>query len=146
MDFWLQAEEEINKRDNTSAPPQIGWSSNGLRTGMDRHTGTGRVVGRLCVGKRRQRRLGTRPDPVAIRCEHRPAHAVEPLFFTFKRPDWALAEIPFLWLSIVVLMFAVGRYSSLAVWLLLPYLLWVTLAAFLNIKIVRLNRPFGERA
>lgn len=69
-----------------------------------------------------------------------------PLFFAVRRPDWALAEIPFLWLSIVALMLAVGRYSSLAVWLLLPYLLWVTFAAFLNLKIVRLNRPFGERA
>ena len=69
-----------------------------------------------------------------------------PLFFALKRPDWALAEVPFLWLSIAALMLAVGRYSSLAVWLLLPYLLWVTFAAFLNLKIVRLNRPFGERA
>jgi translocator protein len=69
-----------------------------------------------------------------------------PLFFALRRPDWALAEVPFLWLSIAALMFAVGRYSSLAVWLLLPYLLWVTFAAFLNLKIVRMNRPFGERA
>ncbi|GIQ75577.1 TspO/MBR family protein [Bradyrhizobium sp. RD5-C2] len=69
-----------------------------------------------------------------------------PLFFALKRPDWALAEVPLLWLSIAALMLAVGRYSLLAVWLLLPYLLWVTYAAFLNFKIVRLNRPFGERA
>jgi translocator protein len=40
---------------------------------------------------------------------------------------------------------AVGRYSSLPVWLLLPYLLWVTFAAFLNLTIVRLNQSFGER-
>jgi translocator protein len=33
----------------------------------------------------------------------------------------------------------------LADWLLLPDLLWVTFAAFLNLTIVRLNRPFGER-
>jgi benzodiazapine receptor len=69
-----------------------------------------------------------------------------PLFFALKRPDWALIEVPFLWLSIAALMFGVGRYSALAVWLLLPYLLWVTFAVFLNLKIVRLNRPFGERA
>jgi benzodiazapine receptor len=68
-----------------------------------------------------------------------------PLFFALKRPDWALVEVPFLWLSIAALMFAVGRYSSLAVGLLVPYLLWVSFAAFLNLKIVRLNRPFGER-
>jgi translocator protein len=69
-----------------------------------------------------------------------------PLFFALKRPDWALIEVPFLWLSIAALMLGVGRYSTLAVWLLLPYLVWVTFAAFLNLKIVRLNRPFGERA
>jgi translocator protein len=69
-----------------------------------------------------------------------------PLFFALKRPDWALVEVPFLWLSIAALMVVVGRYSSLAAWLLLPYLLWVTFAAVLNLEIVRLNRPFGERA
>jgi tryptophan-rich sensory protein len=68
-----------------------------------------------------------------------------PLFFALKRPDWALIEVPFLWASIAALMFGVGRYSALAVWLLLPYLLWVTFAAFLNLKIVNLNRPFRER-
>ena len=68
-----------------------------------------------------------------------------PLFFALKRPDWALIEVPFLWASIAALMFGVGRCSTLAVWLLLPYLGWVTFAAFRNLKIVRLNRPFGER-
>ena len=43
-------------------------------------------------------------------------------------------------------MLGVGRYSSLSVWLLLPYLFWVTFAVILNLKIVQLNRPFGERA
>lgn len=69
-----------------------------------------------------------------------------PLFFALKRPDWALAEVPFLWLSIVALMIGVGRYSTLAIWFLLPYLLWVTFAAVLNFKIVRLNQPFRARA
>jgi tryptophan-rich sensory protein len=66
-----------------------------------------------------------------------------PLFFNLKRPDWALIEVPFLWLSIVALMFGVAPFSILASWLLLPYLLWVTFAAFLNLTIVRMNRPFG---
>ena len=69
-----------------------------------------------------------------------------PLFFNLRRPDWALIEVPFLWLSIAAVMLGVGRYSTLAVWLLLPYLLWVAFAAFLNFEIVRLNRPFGGRA
>jgi benzodiazapine receptor len=63
-----------------------------------------------------------------------------PLFFNFKRPDWALIEVPFLWLSIVALMFGVAPSSTLASWLLLPYLLWVAFAAFLNLTIVRMTR------
>lgn len=66
-----------------------------------------------------------------------------PLFFNLRRPDWALYEIPFLWLSILALMIGLAPVSSKASWLLLPYLLWVTFAAFLNLTIVRLNAPFN---
>jgi benzodiazapine receptor len=66
-----------------------------------------------------------------------------PLFFKFQRPDWALAEVPFLFLSIAVLMVALAPISQLASVLLTPYLLWVAFAAWLNLAIVRLNRPFG---
>lgn len=69
-----------------------------------------------------------------------------PLFFALKRPDWALIEVPFLWLSIAALMLGTSGYSTFAPWLLLPYLLWVTFAAFLNLRIVRLNGPFRKRA
>ena len=67
-----------------------------------------------------------------------------PLFFNMKRPDWALIEVPFLWLSIAALMLGVAQFSTLACWLLLPYLLWVTFAAFLNLTIVRMNRSFHK--
>ena len=66
-----------------------------------------------------------------------------PLFFNLKRPDWALIEVLFLWLSIVALMVGVAPFSTLASGLLLPYLLWVTFAVFLNFTIVRMNCPFG---
>jgi tryptophan-rich sensory protein len=69
-----------------------------------------------------------------------------PLFFNLRRPDWALIEVPFLWLSILALMIGLAAFSSLASWLLLPYLLWVTFAAFLNLTIVRMNAPFGGGA
>src|ERR1700742_3834487 len=62
-----------------------------------------------------------------------------PLFFNLRRPDWALIEVPFLWLSIVALMVGLARMSSLSVWLLSPCLLWVTFAAFLNFTIVRIT-------
>jgi benzodiazapine receptor len=69
-----------------------------------------------------------------------------PLFFNLRRPDWALIEVPFLWLSILALMVGVAPFTRLGVWLLLPYLLWVAFAAFLNWTIVRINPPFGARA
>lgn len=63
-----------------------------------------------------------------------------PLFFNLRRPDWALIEVPFLWLSILALVIGVAPLSSAASLLLVPYLLWVTFAAYLNLTIVRLNR------
>ncbi len=63
-----------------------------------------------------------------------------PLFFNLKRPDWALIEVPFLWFSVLALMIGLAPLSSKASWLLLPYLLWVAFAAFLNFTIVRLQR------
>ena len=68
-----------------------------------------------------------------------------PLFFKLRRPDWALLEVPLLWLSILAPMVLVAPFSPLASWLLLPYLLWVSFAAYLNLTIVRLNRPFAAR-
>ena len=64
------------------------------------------------------------------------------LFFAVKRPDWALVEVGFLWLAILVPMIVFWRFSKLASLLLLPYLAWVTFAAYLNLTVVRLNAPF----
>ena len=69
-----------------------------------------------------------------------------PLFFNLRRPDWALIEVGFLWLSVATLMIGLAPYSSKASLLLLPYLLWVAFAAYLNLVIVRMNAPFGSRA
>jgi len=66
-----------------------------------------------------------------------------PLFFNFRRPDWALIEVPFLWLSILALVVGVVPLSPAAGLLLMPYLLWVAFAAVLNLTIVRLNGPFA---
>lgn len=65
------------------------------------------------------------------------------LFFHLHRPDWALAEVGLLWLSIALLMVALAAWSRRAAALLAPYLAWVTFAAVLNFAIVRLNGPFG---
>lgn len=65
------------------------------------------------------------------------------LFFRVKRPDWALAEVALLWLSVLVLIVFLGRFSRTCSRLLWPYLAWVTFAAALNWRIVSLNAPFG---
>lgn len=64
------------------------------------------------------------------------------LFFTLRRPDWALIEVVPFWLSIIALMVWLGDRHPLVVWLLLPYAAWVAFAAYLNLTIVRLNQPF----
>ncbi len=65
------------------------------------------------------------------------------LFFRLQRPDWALIEVGFLWLSILALILFVARFSRQASALLVPYLAWVSFAAFLNWTIVSLNAPFS---
>ncbi len=65
------------------------------------------------------------------------------LYFRLQRPDWALVEVVALWLSIAALMAFVARHSRKAVWLLLPYLLWVAFAGALNWATVKLNAPFA---
>lgn len=65
------------------------------------------------------------------------------MFFRLQRPDWALVELPFLWVSILVMMLWCGRRSRLAALMLLPYLLWVSLAGLLNFAVVQRNGPFG---
>lgn len=64
------------------------------------------------------------------------------LFFTVKRPDLALFEVVPLWLSVLWLVLLVRPYALLSSVLLLPYLLWVAFAAYLNWTIVQLNGPF----
>ena len=66
-----------------------------------------------------------------------------PLFFKLRRPDWALVEVVFLWGSLVALVIELWPISQKASLLILPYLLWVSFASWLNWTIVRLNRPFA---
>ena len=61
------------------------------------------------------------------------------LFFKMQRPDLALIEVVALWLSIVPLILLPLRYSPRSSLLMLPYLSWVSVAAYLNLSIVRLN-------
>ena len=62
-----------------------------------------------------------------------------PLFFKLQRPDWALLEVPFLWGSVAAMVAGLWPTSEKAALLILPYLAWVSFAAYLNLTIVRLN-------
>jgi translocator protein len=66
------------------------------------------------------------------------------LFFRQRRPDWALMEVGFLWLSILLLIVVLARVSKPASAMLVPYLAWVSFAAVLNWTIVQLNAPFAH--
>ena len=62
------------------------------------------------------------------------------LFFGLKNPALALFELVLLWLAILANILLFHPVSSLAAWLLVPYLLWVTFAGALNTAVWRLNR------
>jgi translocator protein len=64
------------------------------------------------------------------------------LFFTIKRPDLAFYGVIALWLSILAIVIAAAQVSTTAALLFAPYLIWVGIAATLNLSIVRLNAPF----
>ncbi len=57
------------------------------------------------------------------------------LFFGLHMPGAALFEIAVLWISIVYVMVNFWRVSKAAAWLLVPYILWVTFAGYLNFSI-----------
>jgi len=62
------------------------------------------------------------------------------IFFGLRLPAMAFAELAILWLAIVVNAAVFYRLKPVAAWLLLPYLVWVTYAGYLNFGIWRLNR------
>ncbi|MBI5046044.1 MAG: tryptophan-rich sensory protein [Candidatus Niyogibacteria bacterium] len=61
------------------------------------------------------------------------------LFFGLQSPFWALADVAILWLSIVWMIWAFDRVYRFAAALMLPYLFWVSFAAYLNYAIWMLN-------
>jgi len=61
------------------------------------------------------------------------------LFFGLHRPELALFEIILLWIFIALTITGFYKVDKLAAYLLIPYILWVSFAAFLNYSIVTLN-------
>ncbi|MDO8489950.1 MAG: TspO/MBR family protein [bacterium] len=61
------------------------------------------------------------------------------LFFGLHSPGAALVEIVFLWIAILATIVTFAKISKPAAWLLVPYILWVSFAAYLNYAIWMLN-------
>jgi len=61
------------------------------------------------------------------------------LFFGLKSPLSAFIEIIILWFAILISIIKFHKISEKAGLLLIPYILWVSFAAFLNLSIYLLN-------
>jgi len=61
------------------------------------------------------------------------------VFFGLHNISAGLVCIVALWMFILATMMAFARVSRAAAWLLLPYLLWVSFASYLNYSILMLN-------
>lgn len=61
------------------------------------------------------------------------------LFFAWHRGALAMADIVLLWLLLVATIIAFWRIRPLAGMLLIPYLLWVSFAAALNLAVWQMN-------
>jgi tryptophan-rich sensory protein len=62
------------------------------------------------------------------------------IFFKLQETGWATVEIALLWLALLATIFAFAPLSRLAAWLLVPYISWVSFAAYLCYTIWQLNR------
>lgn len=61
------------------------------------------------------------------------------LFFGKNRMDWALIDVAILWLSLVAVVAIFWSIRPVAALPVVPYLVWVTIAATLNREMIRLN-------
>lgn len=66
-----------------------------------------------------------------------------PVFFGLRRIAAGLVVVVGLWLSVAVTLVAFAQVDALAGLLMAPYLLWVTVAALLNLSLMRRNPQAG---
>ncbi|MBN2346467.1 MAG: tryptophan-rich sensory protein [Candidatus Aminicenantes bacterium] len=83
---------------------------------------------------------GVRPALAAFAVQLLLNAAWSPLFFGLRSPLAGAVAIILLWLAILLTIFLFWKISLPAALLLIPYILWVTLASALNISIYLLNR------
>ncbi len=61
------------------------------------------------------------------------------LFFGRRRMDLALIDVALLWLSLAAVIAVFWGLRPFAALLLAPYLIWVTIASLLNLRMIQLN-------
>ena len=61
------------------------------------------------------------------------------LFFNADMKYFAFGWLMVMWLMILALIIMTSKNCKAAAWLLVPYILWCTFAAYLNISIAMLN-------
>lgn len=61
------------------------------------------------------------------------------IFFGQQELGWAFAEIIVLWMAIIATTLYFFKENNIAGWLMVPYILWVTFASWLNYTIWMLN-------
>lgn len=61
------------------------------------------------------------------------------IFFYWKSLGWAFVEIVVLWIAIIAMIFTMYTIKPLAAFIQIPYLLWVSFAAILNLAFYKLN-------
>lgn len=67
------------------------------------------------------------------------------IFFGLQSLGWAFAELVILWLAILVTIVVFYKISRLAALLLVPYILWVSFAGYLNLSIWQLSEDASEQ-
>lgn len=70
-----------------------------------------------------------------------------PLFFMFRKPAWALADLLLLSGNVAALMHIWWKHDRVAFWLMTPYAAWLGVATYLNAGVGILNNWVigGER-
>jgi len=63
-----------------------------------------------------------------------------PVFFGLRRMKLGLRVLSALWLSVAATLVALWQVDMIAGLLFVPYLVWVSVAAALNLSVLRLNR------
>lgn len=61
------------------------------------------------------------------------------IFFGLKNPALAFLEIVVLWFAILYTIIVFRKINKTSAWLLVPYILWVSFASYLNLSVALLN-------